>query len=129
MVLVLPFWVCPGKDKAFPVQHCKLSTVQALAGTHPACAEVQQPRESSSHKKKPCLPLNLICPQAQPEVPRTVPAPCGRRVHSRPSAMGQTGTAAVTSGPGHPIPAQPGPPPCRHHKIKGANPARVQSNR
>lgn len=38
-----------GKDKAFPVQQCKLSTIQALAGAPPACAEVQQPEKSLSH--------------------------------------------------------------------------------
>lgn len=81
----------PGKEKAFPVQQCKLSTMQALAGTHPACAGVQQAGKS---QKKPCLTLSLVCPQPQPEVPWTVPITCSRRAHSQPPGMGQAGTAA-----------------------------------
>lgn len=129
VVLMLPFWACPVSDKAFPVQHCKLSTMQALAGTRPACAEVQQQGKSSSHKK--ALPRSELHSQPQPKVPRTFPTTCSRRVHSQPLAMGHAGMAAVTSGPGNPIPAsftaQPWAPPCRHHRKKGANPDRVQS--
>lgn len=124
MVLVLPFWVWPGKDKAFPVQQCKLSTMQVLAGTYSACAEVQQSEKSFSHKKK-ALPHSEPCPQPQPKIPRTVTTIC-RRGHSQPLGIGQAGTAAVTSGPGNPIPAQPWAPPCRHHRKKGANPARLR---
>lgn len=51
-----------------PVQKCYLSTMQALAGTHPAAQAVLEPQN------KPCPPQNLVCPQACPEVPRTVPA-------------------------------------------------------
>lgn len=66
MVLVLPFWVCPGQDKAFPAQQCKLSTMQALAGTHPACADAQQQGRSSSHKKSRASLWTLFVPSHGP---------------------------------------------------------------
>lgn len=64
--LVLPFWVSPEKNKAFTVQQCKLSTMQALAGTHPACAQVHQPRKFSSHKKSPASLWTLVVPSHTP---------------------------------------------------------------
>lgn len=61
MVLVLPFWVCARKDKVYPVQQGKLSTTQALAGTHPAWDEqpatrkVLEPQKKALPHSEPCL--------------------------------------------------------------------------
>lgn len=55
------YWCCPFRFLS-PVKKCYRSTMQAVAGTHPGCADVHQPRQSSGHRASSAHLWTLFVP-------------------------------------------------------------------